>query len=96
MKEHEKIAAEIFKQYGLDFKTAERAGGWTNAVWLNGDVALRLSLRKDNDIIHREVKRSKMFPPSVGYPRNIAIGYGGIQVEFFRTDTGKSFKRSLE
>ena len=74
MNEHEKIAAVVFHQYGLDFKDAERAGGFTNAVWLNGDFALRLSLRKDGDIIRREVMRSKALPLSVGYPRSIAIG----------------------
>lgn len=71
---HDKIAADIFHQHGLSFKDAERAGGWTNAVWLNGDVVLRLSKEKGNDQIRRETERSKTFPSSVGYPRNIAVG----------------------
>ena len=74
MTEQERIATQIFRQYGLSFETAERAGGWTNAVWLNGDFALRVSMRKGNDIIRREVERSKMLPPAVGYPKNIAVG----------------------
>ena len=74
MTKHEKIASDIFQQYGLSFETAERAGGWTNAVWLNGAFALRVSLQKDNDIIRREVERTKILPPEIGYPKNIAIG----------------------
>ena len=74
MNEQEKIASEVFQQHGLNFKDAKRAGGWTNAVWLNGGVVLRVSLRKNSDIIRREVMRSKMLPPSVGYPKNIDVG----------------------
>lgn len=74
MDKHENIAAEIFQQHGMGFETAERAGGWTNAVWLNGDFALRLSKQQGNDRICREIKRSKAFPTSVGYPKNIAVG----------------------
>ena len=74
MTEHEKMATDIFKQHGLKFETAERAGGWTNAVWLNGDYALRLSKKKDSDIIQREVARAKTLPPIVGYPKNITTG----------------------
>jgi len=58
----------------LCFETAERAGGWTNTVWLNGDFALRLSKEQSNDKIRREIERSKTFPLSVGYPKNIAVG----------------------
>ena len=74
MEKQMKIAAEIFKKYGLDFETAERAGGWTNAVWLNGGLALRLAKETGSDRIRREVERSKVFPASVGYPKNIAVG----------------------
>jgi len=75
MKEQERIAIEIFSEYGLDFKTATRAGGWTNAVWLNGDIALRLSFKKDSDRIRREVRLSEHLPEEVGYPVNIAVGF---------------------
>jgi len=71
---HEKIASGIFKRHGLDYETAERACGWTNAVWLNGGYALRLSMKKDSGIIRREVERAKSLPVSVGYPKNIATG----------------------
>lgn len=74
MNEQERIAAKIFNEYGLDFKTAARAGGWTNAVWLNGDLALRLSFQKDSDRIRREVRLSEYLPDVIGYPVNIAVG----------------------
>jgi hypothetical protein len=74
MNEQERIAIEIFSKYGLAFKNATRAGGWTNAVWLNGDLALRLSLKKDSDRIRREVQLSQVFPSVVGYPVNISTG----------------------
>ena len=74
MNKHEKIAAGIFKQYGLKFETAERAGGWTNNVWLNDNVVLRLSNEKDGDRIHREAERTKTLPSLVGYPNDIAVG----------------------
>lgn len=71
---YESIAGRIFRRYGLTFETAERAGGWTNAVWLNGGFALRLSKERESDRIRREVERSKFLPVSAGYPRNIAVG----------------------
>jgi aminoglycoside phosphotransferase (APT) family kinase protein len=74
MEQYEKIAVEVFRQHGLSFEAAERAGGWTNAVWLNGGFALRVSKQTGNDKIRREAERSKMLPQSVGYPRNIAAG----------------------
>jgi aminoglycoside phosphotransferase (APT) family kinase protein len=74
MDKHDEIAAVIFQRHGLSFETAERAGGWTNFVWLNGDFALRLSKEKGSDRIRRETERSKILPLSVGYPTNITTG----------------------
>lgn len=74
MKEHERLATKIFNKYGLDFKTATRAGGWTNAVWLNGKLALRVSFKKGSDRIRREVSLSEYLPEIVGYPVNIEVG----------------------
>ena len=70
----EKIAARIFGSYGLDFDAAERAGGWTNAVWLHCDCALRLSKEQGNERIRREAELSKVLPASVGYPKIIDTG----------------------
>lgn len=75
MTEHEKRAAEIFRQQGLPFQTAKRAkGGWTNAVWLNGDAVLRLSQHRDRDRLRREMELAKLLPAPIGYPATIAMG----------------------
>ena len=74
MEKHDKIAADIFQQYDLSFENAERAGGWTNLVWFNGDCVLRLSKQKGSGRIRRETELVKILPPSVGYPSNIATG----------------------
>lgn len=74
MNQLEMIATSIFKQYGVDFSTAKRAGGWTNATWLAGGLALRLSVNPGNDKIRREVQMAAMLPATVGYPANIATG----------------------
>lgn len=74
MKREEAIARDVFQQYGLGFGSAVRAVGWTNAVWLNGDLALRVSLRKDSDSLGRELQLSKFLPKEVGYPPGVAEG----------------------
>ena len=71
---HIEIAAEIFRRHGLDFGAAERAGGWTNAVWLNGGGVLRLSTTRGNDRIGREAKLARFLPASVGYPEIVDAG----------------------
>lgn len=72
--EAERIAAKIFQQYGLKFEAAKRAGGWTNGVWINGDLVLRLAFTQGSDRIRREIQLSQMLPTEVGYPVNIANG----------------------
>ena len=74
MTSHETLATKIFQQHGLKFNTSERAGGWTNLVWLNKNVVLRLSQEKNGDRIRREIERTAFLHPSVGYPTNIATG----------------------
>lgn len=74
MKKQEQIAEKIFSRFGLKFSDAKRAGGWTNAVWLNGDIALRVSYLEDSDRIRREVALAEHLPKAVGYPQNINIG----------------------
>ena len=70
----EKIASQVFQQYGLSFETATRAGGWTNAVWFNEDLVLRLSLTEGSNRIRREIQLSQRLPAIVGYPVNISTG----------------------
>jgi len=91
MEEHQKIASEIFEQHRLKFETAERAGGWTNAVWYNGDFVLRLSLMKDSDRIRREVELAGLLSQSVGYPTIIATGVmQGYEWSFSNRIPGKN------
>lgn len=72
--EKEKLAEKIFQQFGLSFETATRAGGWTNGVWFNGDIVLRLALKEDTKRIRQEIKLAQMLPSKVGYPVNIDNG----------------------
>ena len=87
----EKIASEIFKQNNMSFETATRAGGWTNAVWINGDMVLRLSFNKHSNRIKREVELSKFLPDLVGYPKNISTGVKeGYEWSLSRRINGKN------
>lgn len=70
----ESIAAPIFARHGVDFATARRAGGWTNAVWLTEELVLRLSTRVENDDLLREASLAALFPANVGYPRIVEKG----------------------
>ena len=71
------IAAGIFARHGVDFTTANRAGGWSNITWLAGGLALRLSTRQGNDRIQREAKLAAILPPEVGYPPILETGVAG-------------------
>lgn len=70
----ESIAAAIFAQYGVDFAVAERAGGWTNAVWLTEKLVLRLSTTQGSDNLLREARLVTLFPAVVGYPPIVETG----------------------
>lgn len=69
-----KLAERIFSDFGLKIETAVRAGGWTNAVWYNQDIVLRLSLAENSNKIRREVQLSELLGNKIGYPSNIATG----------------------
>ena len=68
------IAAAVFARHGIDFAAARRAGGWTNATWLAGGLALRLSVTPGSDNILREARLVEFFPPEVGYPPLLESG----------------------
>ena len=68
------IAATVFARHGADFATAERAGGWTNAVWLTEKLVLRLSTTQDNENLLREARVASLFPAAVGYPMVVETG----------------------
>jgi len=68
------IAGGIFARYGIEFATARRAGGWTNATWLAGGLALRLSVHQGNQKIRREAQLASLLPVEVGYPLILETG----------------------
>ena len=70
----EPIASTVFARHGVDFATAERAGGWTNAVWLTEKLVLRLSTTRDTDNLLREAQLAALFPSAVGYPAILETG----------------------
>jgi scyllo-inosamine 4-kinase len=68
------IAADIFARHEVDFGVAQRAGGWSNATWLAGGLALRISVELGTDNIRREARLASLLPPEVGYPQIIETG----------------------
>lgn len=70
----EAIAAGIFARNGVDFSTARRGGGWSNATWIAGGLVLRLATQPGNENLTREAKIAALLPPEVGYPRMIETG----------------------
>src|SRR5438874_1461011 len=68
------IAAAIFGRYGVDLRAARRAGGWSNATWLAGGLALRIAGAPGTDDIRREARLAPLLPPEVGYPQVIETG----------------------
>jgi len=68
------IAAQVFTRHGIDFAGARRAGGWTNATWLAGGLALRLATQPGNENIRREARLAALLPPEVGYPPVLETG----------------------
>jgi len=74
MEKYERIASAVFEKHGLGFDAAERAGGWTNGVWINGGLVLRLSMEKGCDRLRREAEHAKYLPAIAGYPAVVAAG----------------------
>jgi aminoglycoside phosphotransferase (APT) family kinase protein len=70
----EKIAAAVFARHAVDFASARRAQGWSNATWLAGGLALRLALQVGNDRLHREARLAALLPDQVAYPPLVEIG----------------------
>jgi aminoglycoside phosphotransferase (APT) family kinase protein len=70
----ERIAPQIFGKRGVDFSTARRMGGWTNGVWMAGDLVLRVAPDKDSLRIRREAQLGAMLPGAVGYPEILETG----------------------
>ncbi len=73
----EAMAEGIFARHGVDFATARRGGGWTNATWIAGGLVLRLATQPGSENLPREAKIAALLPPGVGYPRVIDSGVTG-------------------
>src|SRR4051794_27740291 len=69
-----RIAAGIFARHEVDFLTARRAGGWSNATWLAGGLALRIAVAPGTEDIRREAALASLLPPEVRYPRILETG----------------------
>jgi aminoglycoside phosphotransferase len=72
--EIEDIAVSIFSRHGVDWATVQRAGGWTNAVWLADDLVLRLSTTPGEASLLREARLAALLPSAVGYPTMVDTG----------------------
>jgi aminoglycoside phosphotransferase (APT) family kinase protein len=70
----ESIAASIFSRHGIDFAAVQRAGGWTNAVWMTDELVLRLSVHKERNNLLHEARLAAFFPAEVGYPPLVETG----------------------
>jgi aminoglycoside phosphotransferase (APT) family kinase protein len=68
------IAAGIFAHRGIDFNGVRRAGGWTNATWVGGGLALRLSTTVGNENILREARLTALLPAEAGCPQVMESG----------------------
>ena len=68
------MAGSIFARHGVDPAAVQRAGGWTNAVWLSEGLVLRLSTRQGNRGLLRETRLAQLFPLEVGYPQLVECG----------------------
>lgn len=75
-----KIAVGVFAQHGVDF-TKVRRGGWTNLVWLEPDLVLRLCTRPGSTSLLRESRLAALLPAEVGYPEIVETGIaqGGLR-----------------
>lgn len=70
----EQLAPDILRGFGADFSCAKRAGGWTNHVWIVGNLVLRISPDRNGERIRREVEVSMRLPKAVGYPEVLQTG----------------------
>jgi aminoglycoside phosphotransferase (APT) family kinase protein len=70
----ERIAVDALCAHGESFHRATRAGGWTNQVWIAGDIVVRVSPSAGTDRIRREAALAAHLPDEIGYPKMIETG----------------------
>jgi len=85
------IAESIFNRYGVDFTTAVRGCGWSNATWLAGGLALRMAVEKGTNHLRREAHLGALLPVDVGFPASIETGVtNGFEWSLSRQIRGKN------
>lgn len=85
------IASAIFARHGIDFSTAQRAGGWSNATWIGGGLVLRLAIQPERHTLLREAALSALLPGEAGYPPIVEIGEtGGYEWSLYQAIPGQS------
>lgn len=85
------IARAVFTRYGVDFSAAVRGGGWTNATWLGGGLALRVAVTPGTDHLRREAALGALLPAAAGYPPGIETGVtGGYEWSLSRQIAGEN------
>ncbi|MBI3971760.1 MAG: phosphotransferase [Chloroflexi bacterium] len=68
------IAGAILVRHGVDVRTARRAGGWSNMIWLAGGLAIRVAVAPGTEDLLREARLVALLPPAVGYPQVVDSG----------------------
>jgi len=69
-----RIAAQVLKRHNVDWSTAKRLGGWSNATWSAGGLVLRIAVRPGTDRLLREARLASLLPPEAGHPPIVESG----------------------
>jgi scyllo-inosamine 4-kinase len=69
-----RIAARIFERHRVDWATAQREGGWSNATWSAEGLVLRIAVEAGTQRMVREARLASLLPPEVGYPPVVEMG----------------------
>jgi scyllo-inosamine 4-kinase len=69
-----RIAASVFERHHVDWATAQREGGWSNATWSAGGLVLRVAIDAGTQRMLREARLASLLPPEVGYPPVVETG----------------------
>lgn len=69
-----RVAARVFERHNVDFLTAQREGGWSNATWSAGGLVLRVAVATGTEHLRREAWLAAFLPPEVGYPPVVETG----------------------